>query len=173
METRTLKPSVAILMGSASDLPVIDHAARFLDRMGVPFEMHVLSAHRTPTEVEVFARNARKRDLKVIIAAAGMAAHLGGVVASLTSLPVIGLPINASLNGLDSLLSIVQMPPGVPVATVGINAALNAALLAVQILALSDGVLSEKLDAYKEELKEKVVAADRTLDDASYLCKTN
>jgi 5-(carboxyamino)imidazole ribonucleotide mutase len=173
MEPHDLKPTIAILMGSVSDLTVIDHAALFLDRMNVPFEMHVLSAHRTPAEVEDFARKAQERGIKVIIAAAGMAAHLGGVIAAITTLPVIGLPINASLDGLDSLLSIVQMPPGVPVASVGINASLNAAILAVQILALSDVELAGKLVTYKNEMKEKVMVADRKLAETSYRCKTN
>ncbi|MDR3137363.1 MAG: 5-(carboxyamino)imidazole ribonucleotide mutase [Tannerellaceae bacterium] len=173
METTDLHPTVAILMGSASDLPVIDRAACFFDRMNVPFEMHILSAHRTPAEVEDFARNAKERGIKVIIAAAGMAAHLGGVIAATTTLPVIGVPINASLDGLDSLLSIVQMPPGVPVASVGINATLNAAILTVQILALSDTELAGKILDYKEELKEKVLADDRKLAETAYRCKTN
>ena len=124
-----MQPLVSIIMGSTSDLAVMEKAAQLLDEMEVPFEMHALSAHRTPEEVEAFAREAKGRGVKVIIAAAGMAAHLCGVIASMTTLPVIGVPVHASLNGIDALLSIVQMPPGIPVATVGINASLNAALL--------------------------------------------
>ena len=144
-----MKPVVSIIMGSTSDLPVMNKAAQFLDEMEIPFEMNALSAHRTPEEVERFAKNAAGRGIKVIIAAAGMAAHLCGVIASMTTLPVIGVPINASLDGMDALLAIVQMPPGIPVATVGINGAQNAAILAVQMLALGDEKLSSRLTAYK------------------------
>ena len=133
-----MKPIVSIIMGSTSDLPVMEKAAALLDQMEIPFEMLALSAHRTPREVEEFAAGASARGIKVIIAAAGMAAHLGGVIAALTTLPVIGVPIRSSFDGLDSLLSIVQMPPGIPVATVGVNGAMNAAVLAAQILALGD-----------------------------------
>ena len=125
-------------MGSTSDLPIMEKAAKLLDECEIPFEMLALSAHRTPAEVEEFAKNARSRGIKVIIAAAGMAAHLPGVIASMTTLPVIGVPIKSGMEGLDALLAIVQMPPGIPVATVGVNAALNAAILATQILALGD-----------------------------------
>lgn len=141
-----MKPLVSIIMGSTSDLPILKKAAAFLDEMEIPFEMHALSAHRTPAEVEDFARNARGRGLKVIIAAAGMAAALPGVIASMTTLPVIGIPINSTLQGEDALLSIVQMPPGITVATVGINGAINAALLAVEMLALSDEAVAGRLD---------------------------
>ena len=151
-----MKPVVSIIMGSTSDLPVMNKAAQFLDEMEIPFEMNALSAHRTPEEVERFAKNAAGRGIKVIIAAAGMAAHLCGVIASMTTLPVIGVPINASLDGMDALLAIVQMPPGIPVATVGINGAQNAAILAVQILALGDEKLSSRLTAYKKNLKKKM-----------------
>ena len=133
-----MKPIVSIIMGSTSDLPVLRKAADFLEQMEVPFEMNALSAHRTPHEVEEFASGAAARGLKVIIAAAGMAAALPGVIAALTPLPVIGLPIDSTLQGQEALLSIVQMPPGIPVATVGINAGLNAAILAVRMLSLSD-----------------------------------
>lgn len=167
------KPSVSIIMGSTSDLPVMEEAAKILDEFGIPFEMNALSAHRTPVEVEHFATNAGKNGLKVIIAGAGMAAHLPGVIAAQTEIPVIGVPIRASLNGLDSLLSIVQMPPGIPVATVGINAARNAGLLAVQILALSDQGLMKKFTAFKESLKDKVVKANHELKKVSYTHKTN
>lgn len=161
-------------MGSTSDLPVMKKALDLLEDMEVPFEVQALSAHRTPDEVERFATSAEERGVKVIIAAAGMAAHLGGVVASLTTLPVIGVPINASLNGLDALLSTVQMPPGIPVATVGINASLNAALLAVQMLSLSDEQLAGKFAAYKKSLKEKISQANKELSQLEgYTCKVN
>lgn len=158
-----MQPLVSVIMGSTSDLPVMEKALKVLEEMEVPYEVHALSAHRTPDEVAHFATSAHERGIKVIIAAAGMAAHLCGVVASMTTLPVIGVPINASLNGLDALLAIVQMPPGIPVATVGINASQNAALLAVQILALSDEVLAEKFATYKQSLKTKVTEANATL----------
>ena len=130
-----MKPLVSIIMGSTSDYPVMEKAAKFLDDMNIPFEVNALSAHRTPEAVEVFAKNAKANNIKVIIAAAGMAAHLPGVIASMTSIPVIGVPINASLDGMDALLEIDQISPGFPVATVGINVSLNAAILALQILA--------------------------------------
>lgn len=168
-----MKPVVSIIMGSTSDLPVMNKAAQFLDEMEIPFEMNALSAHRTPEEVERFAKNAVGRGIKVIIAAAGMAAHLCGVIASMTTLPVIGVPINASLDGMDALLAIVQMPPGIPVATVGINGAQNAAILAVQILALGDEKLSSRLTAYKEDLKKKIVKANEELATVKFKYKTN
>ncbi|OLQ20856.1 5-(carboxyamino)imidazole ribonucleotide mutase [Tannerella forsythia] len=168
-----MKPVVSIIMGSTSDLPVMNKAAQFLDEMEIPFEMNALSAHRTPEEVERFAKNAAGRGIKVIIAAAGMAAHLCGVIASMTTLPVIGVPINASLDGMDALLAIVQMPPGIPVATVGINGAQNAAILAVQILALGDEKLSSRLTAYKEDLKKKIVKANEELAAVKFKYKTN
>ena len=168
-----MKPIVSIIMGSTSDLPVMEKAAAFLDEMGIPFEMHALSAHRTPEAVEQFAKNAEQRGVKVIIAAAGMAAHLCGVIASMTIIPVIGVPINASLDGMDALLSIVQMPPGIPVATVGINGALNGAILAVQMIATGDDVLRQKLTGYKESLKTKIVKANDDLKKVSYKHKTN
>jgi 5-(carboxyamino)imidazole ribonucleotide mutase len=168
-----MKPVVSIIMGSTSDLPVMEKAAKFLDEMEVPFEMHALSAHRTPEEVESFAKGAKDRGIKVIIAAAGMAAHLCGVIASMTTVPVIGVPINSTLDGMDALLAIVQMPPGIPVATVGINGSLNAAILAVQMLAVADGELQDKLVAYKEDLKLKIVKANDELSKISYKFKTN
>lgn len=168
-----MKPVVSIIMGSTSDLPVMNKAAQFLDEMEIPFEMNALSAHRTPEEVERFAKNAAGRGIKVIIAAAGMAAHLCGVIASMTTLPVIGVPINASLDGMDALLAIVQMPPGIPVATVGINGAQNAAILAVQILALGDEKLSSRLTTYKEDLKMKIVKANEELATVKFKYKTN
>lgn len=167
------KPLVSIIMGSTSDLPVMEKAAVRLDAMQIPFEILALSAHRTPVEVERFARSARERGIKVIIAAAGMAAHLCGVIASMTSIPVIGVPIKSTLEGVDALLAIVQMPPGIPVATVGINAAENAALLAVQMMATGDPELYAKLEAYKESLKDKVVRANAELAQVKYQFKTN
>ncbi len=168
-----MNPRVSIIMGSTSDLPVMEKAAKLFDEFEIPFEINALSAHRTPAAVEVFAKNAHQNGIEVIIAAAGMAAHLPGVIASMTTLPVIGVPINASLDGMDALLAIVQMPPGIPVATVGINGSLNAALLAVQIMANGDKVLQEKLVAYKEELKTKIVEANEQLAKVSYKFKTN
>ena len=168
-----MTPIVSIIMGSTSDLPVMEKAAAFLDEMEIPFEIHALSAHRTPEAVEKFAKGAEQRGIKVIIAAAGMAAHLCGVIASMTTLPVIGVPINASLDGMDALLAIVQMPPGIPVATVGINGALNSAILATQILATSDSDLQKKLVDYKEGLKNKIVKANDDLKKVSYKHKTN
>jgi len=164
---------VSIIMGSTSDLPIMEKAAAFLDEMEIPFELHALSAHRTPEAVEQFAKGAGERGIRVIIAAAGMAAHLCGVIASMTTIPVIGVPINASLDGMDALLAIVQMPPGIPVATVGINGALNSAILATQILATSDDNLRQKLTAYKENLKQKIVKANDDLKKVSYKFKTN
>ena len=166
-------PLVSIIMGSTSDLPIMEKAAARLDALGIPFEMLALSAHRTPKEVEEFATSAKERGIKVIIGAAGMAAHLCGVIASMTSIPVIGVPIKASLEGVDALYSIVQMPPGIPVATVGINAAENAALLAVQMMATSDEELYRRLEAYKESLKEKVVKANKELSEVQFAHKTN
>lgn len=160
-------------MGSTSDLPILKKAADFLNTLQVPFEMNALSAHRTPAEVEEFARGAKGRGLKVIIAAAGMAAALPGVIAAMTPLPVIGVPINSTLDGRDALLSIVQMPPGVAVATVGINGALNAAVLAVQMLSLSDPELASRFDAYRSKLNEKIVKANAELAELKYDFKTN
>ena len=160
-------------MGSTSDLPVMEKAAALLDEFGIPFEMNALSAHRTPREVETFATGAQARGIRVIIAAAGMAAHLPGVIASMTTVPVIGVPIKSTLEGMDALLAIVQMPPGIPVATVGINASLNAAILAVQMLATADPALQAKLADYKERLKQKIVAANAELAKVQYKHKTN
>ena len=158
-------------MGSTSDLPVMKKAAEFFDEMEIPFEIQALSAHRTPEEVERFAKGAKDRGIQVIIAAAGMAAHLPGVIASMTTLPVIGVPIKASLDGLDALLAIVQMPPGIPVATVGIDGALNAAILAAQIMATADENLQMKLADYKENLKNKIVKANEELKEVKYKFK--
>jgi len=168
-----MKPAVSIIMGSTSDLPIMEKAAKFFDEFEIPFEMHALSAHRTPVEVEKFAKNAQGRGIEVIIAAAGMAAHLPGVISSMTTLPVIGVPVNASLDGMDALLAIVQMPPGIPVATVGINASLNAAILAAQIIAVKDAKVKEKLAGYKESMKDKIVQANNDLASVKYKYKTN
>ena len=168
-----MTPQVSIIMGSVSDLPVMNKAAQFLDEMEIPFEMNALSAHRTPEEVERFAKGAEGRGIRVIIAAAGMAAHLCGVIASMTTLPVVGVPMAASLDGIDALLAIVQMPPGIPVATVGINGAQNAAILAAQMLALSDEALARRLADYKEGLKKKIVKANEELASVQFKFKTN
>lgn len=168
-----MTPVVSIIMGSVSDLPVMNKAAQFLDEMEIPFEMNALSAHRTPEEVERFAKGAEGRGIRVIIAAAGMAAHLCGVIASMTTLPVVGVPIAASLDGIDALLAIVQMPPGIPVATVGINGAQNAAILAAQMLALSDATLARRMADYKEGLKKKIVKANEELATVQFKFKTN
>ena len=168
-----MTPQVSIIMGSTSDLPVMEKAAQFLDEMGIFFEMNALSAHRTPAEVEQFAREAAPRGVKVIIAGAGMAAALPGVIAASTPLPVIGVPIKGLLDGLDALLSIVQMPPGIPVATTGVNGALNAAILAAQMLALSDEALAQRLSDYKSGLKNKIVKANADLAAVQYAHKTN
>lgn len=168
-----MKPLVSIIMGSTSDLPILEKAANFLDQMEIPFEMNALSAHRTPREVEEFSRNAAGRGIKVIIAAAGMAAALPGVIAAMTPIPVIGIPINSSLEGRDALLSIVQMPPGIAVATVGINGAMNAAVLAMQILALTDSDIAERFKKYREGLVDKIVKANAQLSSLKYKYKVN
>ena len=168
-----MKPLVSIIMGSTSDYPVMEKAAKFLDEMDIPFEVNALSAHRTPEAVEHFAKNAKSNNIKVIIAAAGMAAHLPGVIASMTSIPVIGVPIKATLDGMDALLAIVQMPPGIPVATVGINASLNAAILALQILATDNIEYQAKLIQYRESLKDKITEANKDLSEIKFKNKTN
>ena len=206
-----MNPRVSIIMGSTSDLAIMEKAAKVLDDMGIPFEMNALSAHRTPAEVEAFAKQAAERGIEVIIAGAGMAAHLPcmcaaifpmpvigipmhttslggrdslysivqmaahlpGVIAAMTPVPVIGVPINASLNGMDALLAITQMPPGIPVATVAINGAMNAGILAVQILAVGDRELKEKMIHFKESLKKKIVDANKELAAVKYNFKTN
>jgi len=168
-----MNPSVSIIMGSTSDLKVMEKAAEFLDSMEIPFEINALSAHRTPDEVEKFARGAAGRGIKVIIAGAGMAAHLPGVIAAMTPVPVIGVPVKASLDGMDSLLAIVQMPPGIPVATVAIDGALNAGILAAQMIATGDPVIMDKLIAYKESLKQKIVKANEELGAVKYRHRTN
>ena len=168
-----MNPVVSIIMGSTSDLPIMEKAAKFLDEMEIPFEINALSAHRTPEEVEIFAKGAAKKGIKVIIAAAGMAAHLPGVIASMSTIPVIGVPIKASLEGMDALIAIVQMPPGIPVATVGINGALNAAILALQIIATGDESAQVKMAKYKSELKDKISKANEELALINYKYKTN
>ena len=160
-------------MGSTSDLPIMEKALNLLNDMEIPFEVLALSAHRTPAQVEEFARGAKARGVKVIIAAAGMAAHLPGVIAAMTPLPVIGVPIKSTIEGMDALLAIVQMPPGIPVATVGINAALNAAILATQMLALADEAVAAKVEANKADLAGKIVKANEDLAKLEYKFKTN
>ena len=168
-----MKPLVSIIMGSTSDLPVMEKACQMLNTLEIPFEVTALSAHRTPEAVEQFARDAKERGLKVIIAAAGMAAALPGVIAASTTLPVIGVPIKGMLDGLDAMLSIIQMPPGIPVATVGVNAAQNAAILAVEMLALSDEAIAQRLAVYKGSLKAKIEKANQDLAEVKYEYKTN
>ena len=168
-----MDPKVSIIMGSTSDLPVMEKAAKVLNDFCIPFEINALSAHRTPAEVESFAKNAQKRGIEVIIAGAGMAAHLPGVIAAMTPIPVIGVPINASLDGMDALLAIVQMPPGIPVATTAIHGAMNAGILAAQILAVGDNALKAKIVDFKESLKKKIVDANNELAKVKYDYKTN
>ncbi len=160
-------------MGSTSDLPVMEKALKFLDEMEIPFEVNALSAHRTPDAVEDFAKGAKARGIKVIIAAAGMAAALPGVIAASTTLPVIGVPIKGMLDGLDSMLSIIQMPPEIPVATVGVNGALNAAILSMELVALADDAVAERLEAYKAGLGKKIEKANKDLAEIEYKFKTN
>lgn len=170
-----MKPVVSIIMGSTSDLKVMESAAAFLDEMEIPFEINALSAHRVPEQVATFAKEAAERGVKVIIAGAGGAAHLPGVIAAFTPLPVIGVPIKASISmdGWDSLLSIVQMPAGIPVATVGVDNSRNGAILALQILALNDPLLMEKLIKFKGELAERVAKANEELKEVKYRYKCN
>lgn len=160
-------------MGSMSDLPVMEKTAQILNELKIPFEMNALSAHRTPEEVEKFAKNAEPRGIRVIIAAAGMAAHLPGVIAAMTPLPVIGVPIKASLEGLDSIFSILQMPPGIPVATVGVNAAQNAGLLAAQIIGTGNKEVLAAISEFKKDLKKKIVEVNEELKKVNYPYKTN
>lgn len=165
-----MKAIVSIIMGSTSDMPVMQEAAKFFDEMEIPFEINALSAHRTPERVMEFAENADKRGVRVIIAAAGGAAHLPGVIAASTVLPVIGVPIKSSnsIDGWDSILSILQMPAGIPVATVALDGARNAAILAVQILAQSDETIKTRLKAFKGDLKKKVIKANEDLQKQSF-----
>ena len=166
-----MTPIISIIMGSTSDLPVMEKACKWLNDNEIPFEVNALSAHRTPEAVETFARNAKQRGIKVIIAAAGMAAALPGVIAASTPLPVIGVPIKGMLDGLDAMLSIIQMPPGIPVATVGVNAAQNAAILATEMIALSDEAVAAKIDAWKAGLGKKIDKANDDLKEVKYTYK--
>lgn len=168
-----MQPIVSVIMGSTSDMPVMEKACKFLDDMQIPFEVNALSAHRTPDAVEEFAREAKERGIKVIIAGAGMAAALPGVIAASTTLPVIGVPIKGMLDGLDAMLSIIQMPPGIPVATVGVNGAQNAAILAVEMLALADEELAQRLYDFKCGLRAKIEKANQDLAEIKYQFKTN
>lgn len=164
---------ISIIMGSTSDLPVMEKAAKVLDEFGIDFEMSALSAHRTPAEVEQFARQAESRGVEVIIAGAGMAAALPGVIAANTAVPVIGVPISGTLLGMDAMLSIIQMPPGIPVATVGIDAAQNAGLLAIEMIATGRPELRARMKEYKEGLKQKIVKANAQLAEVKYTHKIN
>lgn len=168
-----MKPSVSIIMGSTSDMPVMEKACKFLNDMQIPFEVNALSAHRTPQAVEQFAKDAKGRGIKVIIAGAGMAAALPGVIAAMTTIPVIGVPIKGMLDGLDAMLSIIQMPPGIPVATVGVNGAMNAAILAVEMIALADEDVAARLAEYKAGLGAKIEKTNKELAEVKYDFKTN
>ncbi len=168
-----MKPIISIIMGSTSDLPVMEKACKWLNDHEIPFEVNALSAHRTPDAVEIFARGAKERGIRVIIAAAGMAAALPGVIAASTTLPVIGVPIKGMLDGLDAMLSIIQMPPGIPVATVGVNAAQNAAILAAEMIALSDERVAQVVADWKAGLGAKIEKANKELaeiKDYEYKC---
>ena len=168
-----MNPKVSIIMGSTSDLPIMEQAAKLLDEFEIPFEINALSAHRTPDEAAEFGKNAAGRGIRVIIAGAGGAAHLPGVIAALTTLPVIGVPIKASIDGWDSILSILQMPPGIPVATVGLDGARNAGILAAQILATGDPDVMEKMKQFKSDLARKIVKANEDLKEVKFKFKTN
>ena len=170
-----MNPKVSIIMGSTSDLPIMEQAAKLLDEFEIPFEINALSAHRTPDEAAEFGKNAAERGIRVIIAGAGGAAHLPGVIAALTTLPVIGVPIKAfiSIDGWDSILSILQMPPGIPVATVGLDGARNAGILAAQILATGDPDVMEKMKQFKSDLATKIVKANEDLKEVKFKFKTN
>lgn len=169
-----MTPTVSIIMGSTSDLPVMEKAAKFLDEMAIPFEIQALSAHRTPERVSQYAKGAAARGVKVIIAGAGMAAALPGSIAACTTLPVIGVPVKGGvLDGMDAVLSMLQMPPGIPVATVAVNGALNAAILATQMLALVDAEVAGKLAAYKAGLTAKIEKANADLAEVKYAHKVN
>ena len=168
-----MKPLVSIIMGSTSDLPIMEKACKWLEQYEIPFEVNALSAHRTPAAVEKFAKEAKERGIKVIIAGAGMAAALPGVIAASTSLPVIGVPIKGMLDGLDAMLSIIQMPPGIPVATVGVNGAQNAAVLAAEMMALGDEEIAKKVEQWKATLEQKIEKANKELaeiKDYKYKC---
>lgn len=168
-----MKPLVSIIMGSTSDLPIMEKACKWLEQYEIPFEVNALSAHRTPAAVEKFAKETKERGIKVIIAGAGMAAALPGVIAASTSLPVIGVPIKGMLDGLDAMLSIIQMPPGIPVATVGVNGAQNAAVLAAEMMALGDEEIAKKVEQWKATLGQKIEKANKELaeiKDYKYKC---
>ena len=168
-----MKPLVSIIMGSTSDLPIMEKACKWLEQYEIPFEVNALSAHRTPAAVEKFAKEAKEHGIKVIIAGAGMAAALPGVIAASTSLPVIGVPIKGMLDGLDAMLSIIQMPPGIPVATVGVNGAQNAAILAAEMMALGDEEIAKKVEQWKATLGQKIEKANKELaeiKDYKYKC---
>ena len=170
-----MNPKVSIIMGSTSDLPIMEQAAKLFDEFEIPFEINALSAHRTPYQAMDFARKAADRGIRVIIAGAGGAAHLPGVVAALTPLPVIGVTIKASISidGWDSILSILQMPPGIPVATVGLDGARNAGILAAQILGTAEPEIMEKMLQFKKSLASKIVKANEELKDVKFKYKTN
>ena len=170
-----MKPVISIIMGSTSDLKIMEQAAEFLDQMEIPFEINALSAHRTPDQVAEFAKGAAARGIKVIIAGAGGAAHLPGVIAASTTLPVIGVPIKSSnsVDGWDSMLSILQMPSGIPVATMALDGAKNAAIFATQMLALSNETIAAKVAAFKEELAQKIEKANKELSEVKFAFKTN
>lgn len=170
-----MKPLVSIIMGSTSDLKVMEAAAKFLEEMEVPFEINALSAHRTPEMVAEFAKGAAERGIKVIIAGAGGAAHLPGVIAASTNLPVIGVPIRStnSIEGLDSILSILQMPSGIPVATMALDGAKNAAIFALQILSLSDPQIKERSEKFKSELSDKITKANKELKSLEFKYRVN
>jgi 5-(carboxyamino)imidazole ribonucleotide mutase len=165
-----MNPQVGIIMGSQSDLPVMAEAAQFLEDMGIAFELTVVSAHRTPKRMIDYAESARERGIKVIVAGAGGAAHLPGMVASLTSLPVIGVPVHSSnsIDGWDSILSILQMPSGIPVATVALNGGKNAGILAASILGAYDAAVGQKMDAFKKGLREKVEESAAQLEKSGW-----
>ncbi|MDY6395540.1 MAG: 5-(carboxyamino)imidazole ribonucleotide mutase [Synergistales bacterium] len=168
-----MTPLVSIIMGSTSDYSVMEKAALFLDQQEIPFEINALSAHRTPMEVSEFARNAEGRGIKVIIAAAGMAAALPGAIAAETTLPVIGVPVKSSFEGMDSVLSMLQMPPAVPVSVMAVNGSLNAAIMAMEILALTNEEINKRMHAYKQSLKEKIVKANEEFSKIEFKYKTN
>lgn len=168
-----MKPLVSIIMGSTSDYSVMEKAALFLDQQEIPFEINALSAHRTPKEVSEFAQNAEGRGIKVIIAAAGMAAALPGAIAAETTLPVIGVPVKSSFEGMDSVLSMLQMPPAVPVSVMAVNGSLNAAIMAMEILSLTNEEINKRMHAYKQSLKEKIVKANEEFSKIQFKHKTN
>ncbi|NVO04308.1 MAG: 5-(carboxyamino)imidazole ribonucleotide mutase [Bacteroidetes bacterium] len=170
-----MTPKVSIIMGSTSDMPIMQEAAKFLNEMEIPFEINALSAHRTPEKVIDFSKTAHSRGVRVIIAGAGGAAHLPGVIAAMTGLPVIGVPIKSSnsIDGWDSMLSILQMPAGIPVATVALDGAKNAGILAAQILGVADETIYNKIIAFKEDLKNKIISANNDLAAIKFPFKVN